>query len=257
MSRLMRAAVLCAAFASLAAPSVAIADDYVALGDSYSSGVGTNSYTLSSSCLRGVYAYPYLVSQQRPNTSLNFVACSGAVTTDVINNQVSAVNSGTEIVSITIGGNDAGFASTITACTLGGCTSQINAANTYIANTLPGRLDAVYSQIESRAPAATVVVLGYPRLFSSSGCLGTTGISSSERVALNDTANRLDAVIATRAAAWGFAYKSSISAFTGHAICSSSAWLNGLNIFNTTESFHPNRNGNSAGYAPLLRQIIG
>ena len=257
MSRLMRAAILCVALAALTAPSSALADNYVALGDSYSSGVGTNSYGLSSSCLRGVYAYPYLVSQQRPNTSLNFVACSGAVTTDVLNNQVSAVNSSTNIVSITIGGNDAGFASTITACTLGGCTSQINAANTYIANTLPARLDAVYSQIETRAPAATVVVLGYPRLFNTSGCLGTTGISSAERVSLNDTANRLDTAIAARAAAWGFTYKSAITAFTGHAICSSSAWLNGLNIFNTTESFHPNRNGNSAGYAPLLRQVIG
>ena len=58
MSRLTRAAALCVALAALAAPSSAFADDYVALGDSYSSGVGTNSYSLSSSCLRGVYAYP-------------------------------------------------------------------------------------------------------------------------------------------------------------------------------------------------------
>jgi len=33
---------------------------YAALGDSYSSGVGTASYTLDSSCKRSVYAYPYL-----------------------------------------------------------------------------------------------------------------------------------------------------------------------------------------------------
>ena len=82
---------LCAVFA-LAAPASALADNYVALGDSYSSGVGTNSYSLSSSCLRGVYAYPYLVSQQRPNTSLNFVACSGATTTSLMASQIQAVN---------------------------------------------------------------------------------------------------------------------------------------------------------------------
>ena len=58
----------------------AAADRYVALGDSFSSGVGTGSYTLSSSCKRGVYAYPYLVAQQRLNTALAFVACSGATT---------------------------------------------------------------------------------------------------------------------------------------------------------------------------------
>ena len=40
------------------APAALGADKYVALGDSFSSGVGTGSYTLSSSCRRGVYAYP-------------------------------------------------------------------------------------------------------------------------------------------------------------------------------------------------------
>ena len=55
-----------------------MADNYVALGDSYSSGTGTRSYTLNSTCQRGVYAYPYLVAQARAGTSLNFVACSGA-----------------------------------------------------------------------------------------------------------------------------------------------------------------------------------
>ena len=98
MSRRLRAAVLCMALLALAAPSAASADNYVALGDSYSSGVGTNSYTLSSSCLRGVYAYPYVVSQQRPNTSLNFVACSGATTTSLMSSQIQAVNASTNAV---------------------------------------------------------------------------------------------------------------------------------------------------------------
>jgi hypothetical protein len=52
-------------------------------------------------------------------------------------------------------------------------------------------------------------------------------------------------------------YQSALGKFTGHAVCSSSAWLNGLNIFNTVESYHPNRNGNSLGYAPLVRLITG
>ena len=64
----------------VATPAAAGADRYVALGDSFSSGVGTGSYTLSSSCRRGVYAYPWLVAQQRADTSLTFVACSGATT---------------------------------------------------------------------------------------------------------------------------------------------------------------------------------
>jgi len=253
-----RVAPVVAAFALLlASAGSALADNYVALGDSYSSGTGTNSYTLSSSCLRSVYAYPYLVASQRPNTSLNFVACSGATTTDVMNNQISAVNSSTNIVTITIGGNDAGFSNVVISCTTLGCGSAITNAQNYIRNTLPGRLNTVYSAIKSRAPSARVIVLGYPRLFSSSGCWGTTGISSSERTSLNQTADLMRDTIAARAAAYGFTFKDAIPPFVGHAVCSSSAWLNGLNIFNTTESYHPNRSGHSLGYAPLVRQVIG
>src|SRR5688500_13789779 len=91
------------------AGTAAAADKYVALGDSYSSGTGTNNYNLSSGCLRGTSAYPYLVATGRPNTALTFAACSGATTTDVMNNQVSSVTSDTRFVTITIGGNDVGF----------------------------------------------------------------------------------------------------------------------------------------------------
>ena len=167
MSRLMRAAVLCLALAALAAPSTAAADNYVALGDSYSSGVGTNSYTLSSSCLRGVYAYPYLVSQQRPNTSLNFVACSGATTTSLMSSQIQAVNASTNAVSVTIGGNDIGFSSLILQCTLGSCSSALNNTRAGLNTSLAPKLNTVYSAIKAQAsPTAKVVVLGYPRLFS-------------------------------------------------------------------------------------------
>lgn len=261
MSRLTRRPlrallVACAAFA-LAAPATASADNYVALGDSYSSGVGTGSYTLNSSCMRGVYAYPYVISQQRPNTSLNFVACGGATTTSLMSSQISAVNSSTNVVTVTIGGNDIGFASLIIQCTLGSCNTALNNTRNALPGSLNSKLDTVYTAIKNQAPSATVVVLGYPRLFSSSGCLGTTGISASERSDANLLADKLDQTIAARAAAYGFTYKSAISSWTGHAVCSSSAWLNGLNIFATSESYHPNRNGNSQGYVPLVRSVIG
>ena len=66
--RLVGAIVVFVAFAGLSAAlagrSAAAADNYVALGDSYSSGVGTGSYTLSSSCKRSTAAYPYLLDDQ-------------------------------------------------------------------------------------------------------------------------------------------------------------------------------------------------
>ncbi len=253
--RLCGVVLMLVAFAAV--PAVASADNYVALGDSYSSGVGTNSYTLSSSCLRSVYAYPYLLSQQRPNTSLNFVACSGATTTDVMNNQISSVTGTTNIVTISIGGNDLGFASIIANCTLLDCNSQLNSTRASADANLSPKLNTVYAAIKSRAPGATVVVLGYPRLFSTSSCWGTSGVSSSERSNANLLSDEIDRITALRAAAYGFTYKSATASFIGHAVCSSSAWLNGLNIFNTTESYHPTRSGHSSGYLPLVRQVVG
>lgn len=240
-----------------AAPAVASADDYVALGDSFSSGVGTNSYTLSSSCRRGVYAYPWLVAQQRPNTSLTFVACSGATTANVMSSQIQSVTSGTDIVTMTIGGNDIGFSNLIVQCTLGSCSSALDSTRASLGTVLGPRLDTVYAAIRSRTMTATVVVVGYPRMFSSAGCFGTLGISATERTKANQLADALDQLTGARAAAAGLTYRSAIAPFTGHAVCSGSAWLNGLNLFNTGESYHPNRNGNSLGYAPLVRSVVG
>ena len=234
------------------------ADKYVALGDSYSSGTGTRSYTLNSGCQRGIYAYPYLLSQQRPNTALTFVACSGAKTTDVMNNQISSVTSDTKIVTITIGGNDAGFSSVITSCALPliSCNGDITNAQNYIRNTLPGQLNTVYNAIKTRAPSATVVVLGYPRLFMGVDCNAATFFSGDEMTKLNATADLLRDTERTRAAAYGFTFKDAIPSFTGHAVCSSTEWLNGLSS-PISDSYHPNRTGHSSGYLPLVRSVVG
>jgi lysophospholipase L1-like esterase len=235
------------------------ADKYVALGDSYSSGTGTRSYTLDSTCQRGIYAYPYLVAQARPNTSLTFVACSGAQTADVLNNQVSSVTTDTRFVTITIGGNDAGFSSVITQCALPwpwSCDSNITNAQNFIRNTLPGRLDNVYNSIRSHALTATVIVLGYPRLFMGVDCNAGTYFSGDEMTKLNATADLLRDVTSARAAAHGFVFKDAIPPFVGHAVCSSTEWLNGLSN-PVSDSYHPNRTGHSSGYAPLVRSITG
>lgn len=244
---------------AVAAPAAVGADKYVALGDSFSSGVGTGSYTLSASCRRGVYAYPWLVAQQRANTSLTFVACSGAKTSDVLATQVQSVTADTSIVTLTIGGNDIGFSDLIVQCTVGECSAALDSARASLPTVLGPRLDSVYAEIRSRAAAARVVVLGYPRLFSTASCFGTFGISATERSKANQLADALDQLTAARATAagFGFTYKTAIGPFTGHAVCSSTAWLNGFNLFNSVESYHPNRNGNSLGYAPLVRSVVG
>jgi lysophospholipase L1-like esterase len=250
--------VLLAALALLSTAAAASAERYVALGDSYSSGTGTRQYT-DAGCQRSVYAYPSLIDTGRPNTDLVFAACSGATTGGVLSNQVSSLTTDTAIVTITIGGNDAGFSSVVTQCALPwpwSCTTDLNNAQAFIRNTLPGRLDAVYAEITRRSPTARVVVLGYPRLFMGVDCNGGTFFSGDELTRMNQTADQLRDVTRGRAVAAGFTFVDVIPAFTGHAVCSASEWLNGLSN-PVGESYHPNRTGHSSGYAPLVRAIIG
>ena len=256
----LRTVVLVAAVALVAAAAArtASAVTYAALGDSYSSGVGTGSYTLDSTCKRGIYAYPYLWAQRHAGTTLSFVACSGARTSDLLANQVSAVTPSTDLVSMTIGGNDIGFAGLIQQCTLSDCSAALDSTRTNLESTLGSKLDSVFTTVKSHAALdAKIVVLGYPRVFSGASCLGSLGISSTEETKANQLSDALDAVLATHAQKDGVTYQSAIGAFLGHAVCSSSAWINGLNLFNTTESYHPNKAGHSSGYLALLTSVTG
>ncbi|GLW53640.1 SGNH/GDSL hydrolase family protein [Kitasatospora phosalacinea] len=229
--------------------------NYVALGDSYSAGVGSGSYTSDSgSCSRSTKAYPYLWKAAHAPTSFAFVACSGAKTGDVSANQLSALSSSTTLVSLTIGGNDAGFASTMQTCVLdseSSCLSAVNTAKSYATNTLPSKLSSLYAQIKAKAPNAHVVVLGYPHLYQVPGtCI--FGISNTKRTAINSAADTLDTVIAKQAADAGFTFKDVRSAFAGHEICGSSTqWLNSTSL-PISDSYHPNSAGQANGYLPLF-----
>ncbi|HEU4974125.1 MAG TPA: SGNH/GDSL hydrolase family protein [Baekduia sp.] len=258
MSRLHRRllSLLSACALVLALAGTASAENYVAMGDSYSSGVGAFSSNLSSSCIRNTYAYPYLLAQQR-GSALSFVACSGAVTGDVINNQVGAASSSTNLVTITIGGNDVGFADLIIACTTWGCSSQISDSNAQIANQLGPKLDATYAAIRSHAPNARVVVLGYARPFANRTCSAATGVTLSEESALNNLTDNLNAKIRERAQAAGFTFVDVNPYWAGHDVCSSSRYTNGFVWYSATNSYHPTRDGYRYGDVPAVRAIIG
>jgi lysophospholipase L1-like esterase len=161
-------------------------------------------------------------------------ACGGAKTGDVINTQSANLTSTTNWVTYTIGGNDAGFSSVITECAQpswsSNCDGAIDTAQSYITNTLPGRLDLVNNKIKSLSPSAKVIVLDYPH-----------------RTKLREAATRAGA---------NFVFKDAIPPFVGHAVCDSPEWLNGLSN-PTSESYHPNRTGHSSGYTPLVRAVLG
>jgi len=247
---------ICGGFAATG-PAGTTAWNYVAMGDSYSSGVGTGSYTLDSTCKRSVYSYPYLFTQKHTMASFSFVACSGATTSDLISKQLPSLNAATNLVTMTIGGNDIGFANLIYQCTVSDCTTALLNTTANLSSTLGPPLDTTFNDVKQAAPNATVIVLGYPRVFSTSTCFGTLGITATEEKDANALADALDTLLSSYAAKYAFTYKSAITPWTGHAVCSSSPWLNGLNLFNTGESYHPNKAGHSSGYLPLVTAVTG
>jgi len=179
---------------------------------------------------------------------LSHVACSGARIPDVRANQLAALSAATDLVTISIGGNDAGFSSVITQCAKPWpftCTGDINNARNFITNTLPGQLDALYTEIETRAPNAQVIVIGYPRLFNGEQCNLGARISPAEQSSLNAVADLLATKTSALAAAHGFDFVDARGPFNIHRVCDDVEWLNGLSN-PIGESYHPNRLGHDA-----------
>ena len=245
-----------------AVPAQAAGARYVAMGDSYSSGVGSGSYiSASGSCLRSTLAYSQLWANTHAPASYVSVACSGAKTTDVNANQLSALSTATTLVSISIGGNDVGFASVMQDCVIYGtstCVSEVNAAENTARTQLPGWLATTFNNIRSRAPNARVVVLDYPRFYHD--VWYCVGLSSTSRAKINEGADVLDGVIQSAVSGRSNFYFADVRAAfaNGHQICDGSAsWLHSVEWSNITESYHPTAAGQSGGYLPAFATYAG
>ncbi|GAA5197610.1 SGNH family lipase [Rugosimonospora acidiphila] len=249
-----------AALAMAVPAQAATAVHYVALGDSYASGLGSGSYISSSgSCDRSTKAYSALWAAAHAPASYTSVACSGATTATVINSQLSALSSSTTLVSVTVGGNDVGFSNIMKTCALQGtdaCVSAVQSAENSAQSTLPGLLNNVYNGIRSHAPSARVVVLDYPVFYQ----LGTTciGLSATSHSKIDEGINLLDGILSTAASQHGFTFGDVRSKFVGHQLCASGTnWLHSLNILDISESYHPTADGQSGGFLPVFTSAAG
>jgi lysophospholipase L1-like esterase len=229
---------------------------YVALGDSYSSGTGAGDY-FDTECLLSNRAYPRLLAQAL-SAELEFAACSGATTADLLARQLGSLDAETDLITVTVGGNDIGWAKAVKACVtpLSDCTDDIEQAEARIRDELPGLLDGAYGAIAGRAPNAKVYVLGYPRLFNERDqcdALGQNSIAEQRR--MNQGADRLAEAIGNSAEKHGFTYVDVREAFKGHAICDDVEYLHGLRR-PLAESYHPNELGHLNGYLPAITAAI-
>ncbi len=269
---------------------------YVALGDSYQSGEGDFANYLPGTdqdnnlCHRSPNAYPKrLVESGVVKLKLDFVACSGAEIPDPSSNSVSTTrppwNEGsqldhldqhTRLVTIGIGGNDAGFKPFLTECV-------ILSISIYASNCEPAQganvqmtlddlnhgainrsLRDLYRTIRAKAPYARVIVVSYPKFFPETpSILGGCGIVKAlDQQWLNDVVIEADGSIGIAAVQSGFDYLNMEYGFEGHEACDWDPWINQIVLISrdfsdaAPESFHPNSKGHQA-IANYLADLIG
>jgi lysophospholipase L1-like esterase len=255
------------------APTAVRAKTYVALGDSYAAGYGLPGPTdpASVACARSSLAYPQLLRHFRNLRDVTFVACSGATTFDVQNDQLSVLSEDTTTVTLTVGGNDAGFASLVclqdASCDAAAIQQRAAAALAALAGG-PAAIGAtgdpvvslasLLAQIHARAPRATIFVTGYPELFGTAPTLYGTDtacpVPLGFRLLVNELAVQLNTVIratarAARQSGIKVVYVSVTKLFDGHGLCDTRAPL-------ISTVLHPTVAGQLAYAAALVRRGV-
>jgi len=256
-SRVTAVALLAALFlGGAASPALAHSTDsgarsYVALGDSFTAGQGAPPYD-AGPCLRSAYSsYPRIAALAGRYRLVSNNACSGASLSDIAG-QLAGVSSSTRLVTVTIGGIDAGSNAVLAACAPNPasdlCRATVDVSLGTIA-ALPPRLAATYAAIAAAAPQARVVVLNYPRLFQP-GILPLGDLVNSGTDALNAA---ISAGVAG-AADPRVTLVDVTQEFTNHGIGARIPFVV-YDPANPTAApnFHPNALGNALGYVRALR----
>ena len=286
-------------------PTGTVKQDYVALGDSFSSAEGVEPFDASTAvagtneCHRSANAYSRVLTRDPMlPLALNFGACSGAETKHVKTDkqwgevaQFSRVSASTEIVSLTIGGNDIGFVNFATACVIGVCRIGSPAYTTALGKvngTLPAALTTTYEKLLA-STNAQIYVLGYPQVAPPNKVVGDlwdarcpffydSGVDGNgsdvpyrwaDAAAAQDIVGRINShierIIFDKRKLGGANLRlhyvevnAPDSPFAGHEVCSTSnSFFNNLDQWpgHPAYAFHPNALGQEA-YAKLLKKAI-
>jgi lysophospholipase L1-like esterase len=248
--------------------------DYVALGDSYTAGIGAGPYIQTPGCIQTSGGYVDVVGKTGRVDLLLNAACSGAqlfggetsVAAQLSHAETLSALSEAELVSITAGANDLGFAQVLGICAtmsvasceaiVSGRTSDANLLLLYSA------LKQTYEAIQAAAPDAKIVVLGYPKLFDETEPAASLPIPLESQELVNAGTVKLNTVIEAAARAAGAEYIDVTDEFAGHEVNSNDPWIfftaptisNGNLVFDD-RNFHPNKEGHRAYASALLEAV--
>jgi lysophospholipase L1-like esterase len=244
--------------------------DYVALGDSFSSGEGNPPFIeLSSGCDRSASAaWPELVASMF-GIKLDLMACSGAKTSALYQTfkgqkpQLKALSSLTpKLVTVTMGGDDLDFPYDIAGCFLDlgdSCPVAVAWIEANLAHGFGQRMTAAYKKIKAAAHGANVLVVGYPQLISGNPitvlrhCLTVT---PQDVLLMRAVAKQLNSVLARAAAAAGVSYVSTLNALEGHELCTAHPWINSVYSGRFDSRGHPTAQGQALMAAAVEDYVV-
>jgi lysophospholipase L1-like esterase len=269
ISRLCASVLAAILLIALTAPALASASPlrYVALGDSYSAASGVLPLDLFAppECLRSVRNYPHVIAADT-GAQLKDVTCGAAETSHFfesqypgVSPQLNALKQDTQLVTMTIGGNDSGvFIDTILACGTAGvstlgqgspCKDRYGSSfeDTINSVTYPALVKTL-TAVKAKAPAARVAILGYPWIMpASGGCFTKMPIAQGDVSYVRGIQATLNDAVRRAAAATGSTYIDFSTASNGHDACQPLGvrWIEPVLQGTNPVIVHPNALGES------------
>jgi lysophospholipase L1-like esterase len=238
---------------------------YVALGDSYSaaSGVLPPDPAAHPQCLRSTANHPHVIAAAT-GAQLTDVTCGAAQTGDFFTGQyegvapqLDAVREDTQLVTMTIGGNDSGvFINSILRCGAAGmstlgqgspCKDRYGSSfeDTIQTTTYPSLVNALQA-VRAAAPDAEVAVLGYPWILpATGGCFDRMPVADGDVPYLRGVQATLNDAVARAAAATGATYVDMSGVSDGHDACQALGirWVEPVAQGTNAVVVHPNALG--------------
>jgi len=269
ISRLCASVLAAILLIALTVPALASASPlrYVALGDSYSAASGVLPLDLFAppECLRSVRNYPHVIAADT-GAQLKDVTCGAAETSHFfesqypgVSPQLNALKQDTQLVTMTIGGNDSGvFIDTILACGTAGlstlgqgspCKDRYGSSFEDTINTVTyPSLVKTLTAVRATAPAARVAILGYPWIMpASGGCFTKMPIAQGDVPYVRGIQATLNDAVRRAAAATGSTYVNFATVSNGHDACQPLGvrWIEPVLQGTNPVIVHPNALGES------------
>lgn len=248
---------------------------YVALGDSYTSApLVPNQHGEPIDCGRSDRNYPSLVAESRQVKTFIDVSCGSATTRHMTEPQTGLPAGGTNppqfnalrrdatLVTVGIGGNDAGLVGVAETCAEMGATQPNGTAcRDFYA---PGGNDRVAAKIEAtkpkiakvlqgihqRSPDARVAIIGYPNVLPIDGtnCYPMVPLSPDDVRYIDELIVRINAMIAGQAALNDAEFVDTYNDSIGHDVCKlpPTRWFEGVVPTEPAFPLHPNAQGEAS-----------